>query len=36
MDEARKTEQPQTCPQCDNHCPVDALKCGHKHEGREK
>ena len=28
MDEAMKSNQVQTCPQCDNHCPVDALKCG--------
>ena len=28
MDEAMKSNQVQTCPQCDNHCPVNALKCG--------
>ena len=28
MDEAMKSNQVQTCLQCDNHCPVDALKCG--------
>lgn len=28
MDEAMKNDQVQTCPQCDNHCPVDALQCG--------
>lgn len=28
MDEAMKNTQVQTCPQCDNHCPVDALQCG--------
>ena len=28
MDEAMKNGQAQTCPQCDNHCPADALQCG--------
>ena len=28
MDEAMKNDQAQTCPQCGNHCPVDALQCG--------
>ena len=28
MDEVLKNTQAQTCPQCDNHCPVDALQCG--------
>ena len=28
MDEAMKSNQVQTCPQCDNHCPVDAIQCG--------
>lgn len=28
MDETMKNDQVQTCPQCDNHCPIDALQCG--------
>lgn len=28
MSEIEKKNQMQTCPQCDNHCPVDALQCG--------
>ena len=28
MNEAVTNNQTQTCPQCDNHCPVDALMCG--------
>ena len=28
MNEAVTNDQTQTCPQCDNHCPVDALRCG--------
>lgn len=28
MNEAMKHDQAQTCPQCGNHCPVDALQCG--------
>ena len=28
MSEIEKNNQMQTCPQCDNHCPVDALQCG--------
>lgn len=28
MNEAVINDQTQTCPQCDNHCPMDALKCG--------
>lgn len=28
MSEELKNDQMQTCPQCDNHCPVDALQCG--------
>lgn len=28
MSEAAKNSQAQTCPQCDNHCPVDDLRCG--------
>ena len=28
MDEAMKNNQVQTCPQCDNHCPVETLQCG--------
>ena len=45
MDEAMKINQVQTCPQCDNHCPMYALKCGrgrddeqhhHKHRNHGK
>ncbi len=28
MDQAMENNREQTCPQCDNHCPVDALQCG--------
>lgn len=28
MNEAMENNQTQVCPQCDNHCPVDALQCG--------
>ena len=28
MSDEMKNDQVQTCPQCDNHCPVDALRCG--------
>ena len=28
MDRAMGNSQTQTCPQCENHCPVDALRCG--------
>lgn len=28
MNEAINHNQAQTCPQCDNHCPADALQCG--------
>lgn len=28
MSKAFKDNQMQTCPQCDNHCPADALQCG--------
>lgn len=28
MNEAIKNGQMQTCPQCGNHCPADALQCG--------
>ena len=28
MNEAMGNNPAQTCPQCDNHCPVDALQCG--------
>lgn len=28
MSKAFKDDQMQTCPQCVNHCPVDALQCG--------
>ena len=28
MSKEMKNDSVQTCPQCDNHCPVDALKCG--------
>jgi len=32
MDQAMESSQVQTCPQCDDHCPVDALRCD---KGRE-
>lgn len=28
MSEIQKNNSVQTCPQCDNHCPADALQCG--------
>ncbi len=28
MDHSMENNREQTCPQCDNHCPVDALQCG--------
>lgn len=28
MSEAKQTGRVQTCPQCGNRCPVDALQCG--------
>ena len=28
MNEEMENSQAQTCPQCDNHCPADALQCG--------
>ena len=28
MNEAMENNQVQTCSQCDNHCPADALQCG--------
>lgn len=28
MNNDMKSSQMKTCPQCDNHCPADALRCG--------
>lgn len=28
MNNTAANDQVQFCPQCDNHCPVDSLKCG--------
>ena len=28
MNEAMENNRVQTCSQCDNHCPADALQCG--------
>lgn len=28
MSDEMKSGQMKTCPQCDNHCPADALQCG--------
>lgn len=37
MSEGKKADQIQTCDQCGNHCPVDALQCGkgYKYFGME-
>lgn len=28
MSDEMNNSQVQICPQCDNHCPIDALRCG--------